>query len=241
MNSIFDTQCKLPEWMDRQMNMENKSYPDSGWAYAVMDHAVALGKWDKDEKTVSFHPSVGFKWDFLQELRLFNLSQELRMLWSKRDDLVFQSRFLQDAVPFPSQLVNDVPKKIQNLANANYMYDNCNLLFGSIPRSEHRMQKYEQSNQSGEPWCYTSADRGGVLYLPWPKKTSDTQFWIGIRNYLSIQSPMPIAMDMELEEFVRIDSLNGWYTSDNLLFTDYRLAGFYRRTRDEFEEVNTYA
>jgi len=137
------------------------AFNSSAWAYAVMYHGVAIGLWDGENSNLYFHPTAGFSWDYVSELRVFDQSRELRFVRDENDNLCFRDS-----------------KGLEESISSSDKHDTSYLMYGTDITPE-------ESN--GTRWSVLTEDRGGRLYFP--KELSFTGpilMWLNIRNYMQV-------------------------------------------------------
>jgi len=134
------------------------AFKGKAWAYAVMYHGVAIGKWDSEKEALRFHDSAGFNWDYVTELRVFDNQRELRFLRDENDVLLCRDSL-------------ELEKNIDDKQDTSY------LMFGTTIVSK----------KTDTTWTVFTEDRGGELYFPCELKfKGDIRMWLNIRNFFQV-------------------------------------------------------
>lgn len=141
------------------------SFPS--YVYAVFYHGVALGRYENGVFTIRFgkeemqsneevrYPLEEFPWEYLQEVRLFDKTREVRL---RRDGSRFVGRVIKDEIA-DKRSVSDEPV---------YCTDEVQKLWGEVKLSD-------------QGWCLLESKRGTRIWVPVDLNVSRNDKWLGIR------------------------------------------------------------
>jgi CRISPR-associated protein (TIGR03984 family) len=147
--------------VEQLLELVHQEMPEGSYAYAVMDHAVAVGLWSKGRLLLGYGETCEVKelidWDYIQELRIFCTQKELRMV---RMDGCFAWRLRVDE-PLQDGVYIDV-------------LDETHKLWGHADGS------------AANGWTLLGSQRGSRIYFPSELSKGEERGLI-IRNYISFE------------------------------------------------------
>ena len=163
-------------------------FPSTSYVYAAFYHGVALGRYENGVFTIRFgkeemqsneevrYPLEKFPWEYLQEVRLFDETREVRL---RRDGSRFAGRVIQDDLNdkvdgsvenIERDTVKDTKKEAGNdtWKEPVYCTDEVQKLWGEVKHSD-------------QGWCLLESKRGTRIWVPVDFNVSRNDKWLGIR------------------------------------------------------------
>lgn len=126
--------------MDLVTEVLRQRFPSGAFAYAVLDYAVAFGKYEEGELYIGIGAEkrpASLNWEFLQELRIFDEEKELKLV---KVNGSWTGRFRNDA---------------EEVLKQDCVLDQKQKLWGHIVK------------ESGIPgWSILRSERGTVIQIP---------------------------------------------------------------------------
>ena len=182
-------------------------FTDKVWLYAVMDDAVVFGIYENGSFMIHPHNAVDLvplEWDYIQELRIFNRTGELRLVPLEGQWVGRYRGCLNDAeITSKSHSKGDsktVSKSQQEYNVDEYDVDEYQKIWGEVKRSQ---------TVGSTCWSQLRSERGTCIWIP-VEMERQQKAAIRVRKFMRIpkadDKELVYQTDIRMVDFCRWDS-----------------------------------